>query len=154
VIAPLIGLAFGLLWFLVGAGTVAGTAGAILTGAGVVVFAIAAFRAVRRGRPAGAVFRRNYYIAAVVAEVIAIVAAQGWLAAHGRSDLIFPVVGVIVGLHFIGLWKAMGLRRFLALAAAMVAINLIALQPGLNHGQRLTISGFGSSAALLLSAAA
>ncbi len=153
-IAPLIGLAFGLLWFLVGAAEVARPTGAILTGVGMLVFALAAVRAVRRRRPRGAIFLGKYYAGAVIAEVVAIVAAQKWLVTHGHRDLIFPVVGVIVGLHFIGLWKAMGLKRFIALAAVMVAINLIALVPGIPETQRLMISGFGSSAALLLTAAA
>jgi hypothetical protein len=154
VIAPLIGLAFGLLWFLVGAGAVAPPAGPMLMAAGGLVFALAAIRVVRRGRRPGATFIRTYYVVAVVAELVAIAVAQAWLAGQGRTDLLFPVVGVIVGLHFIGLWKAIGLTRFLALAAAMVVINLVALTPHLPTPQRAMISGFGSSAALLLSAAA
>jgi hypothetical protein len=41
--------------------------------------------------------------------------------------LLLPVAGVIVGRHFIGLWPAFGRRRFLGLALAMAAINLLAI---------------------------
>jgi hypothetical protein len=154
VIGSFIGLFFGLLWFLVGAATVVRPAGSVVTGIGVLLFAAAAWRVARRGRQKGGRFDRKYYIAAVVAEIVAIVATQNWLLAHRQMDLLWPAVGLIVGLHFIGLWKAMGLKRFLALAAAMAVINLIGLLPGLAPETRQQISGFGSSAALLLTAAA
>jgi hypothetical protein len=152
VIGPLIGLFFGLLWLLVGA-SATGAATIPIIVAGVFVFALAAWRVVRRGGRRGR-FHRGYYAAAVVLEVAAIMAAQAWLAAHGRDHLLFPVVGVIVGLHFIGLWLASSDRRFLWLTGGLVVINGAALLLPLSHAGRVMLSGFGSAAALLAAASA
>jgi hypothetical protein len=102
----------------------------------------------RQARP----FIRAYYMCSVAAEVAAIIAAQLWLAAHAREDLLWPAVGVIVGLHFIGLWLASSDRRYLWLTGAMVALNLAALLLPVSTRERIMISGFGSSACLLVSA--
>jgi hypothetical protein len=153
VIPALIGLFFGFLWLLIGiSGLHRSMALAVLAG-GVLIFAIAAWRAVRRGTCRNR-FDRRYYVVAVVAEIAAIAAAQYWLSVHGRNDLLFPIVGVIVGLHFIGLWLAATDRRYLWLAGALVAINLAGLLPPLSQGGRAIVSGFGSSLALLVTASA
>lgn len=153
-IAPFIGWAFGLLWLSVGLGVtpapwkwIAG----LIYGA---VAVIAAIRILRQRNARGGSFDRRWYLAAVVAEVVAIMVAAHWLAAHHRTDLTFPVVGVLVGLHFLGLWPSFALRRFVVLAFVLVAINLAAIFLPLSPEERLMLSGFGSSAALLLTAAA
>lgn len=147
----LIGLAFGLLWLFVGAAALGGITAVVIAVAGVLVFAGAAWR-VRQRRQKNRRFIRAYYLAAVAAEVIALVLAQRWLVAHGREDLLFPVVGVIVGAHFIGLWAAMRDRRFLWLTGAMLAVNAAALLIPMATGKRQMLSGFGSSLALLAAA--
>jgi hypothetical protein len=152
-IGGLIGLAFGWLWLLIGA-TAAGEARLPLMVAGSLLFAAAAWRLIRRGRPGVRQFRLPYYIAAVIAEVVAIVFAQKWLIEHGREALLFPVVGIIVGLHFIGLWLAWRRAQFLWLTAAMVAINAVALVAPLSPDGRILLSGFGSSASLLIAVSA
>jgi hypothetical protein len=152
-VGALVGLAFGLLWWLVGAGAIERPLGTALQVAGLAIFAGAAAWIVRRAPSAGRRRPRwSYYIIAVVAEVAVIALAQAWLGARGLNALLFPVVGVIVGLHFIGLWLAFARRRFLALAATMVAINLLALLLPLGGDTRLALSGFGSAAALLATA--
>ena len=75
---------------------------------------------------------------------------QSWLRTHQRTDLLFPAIGVIVGLHFIGLWLAWRRQQFLWLTGAMVAINLVALLAPLSNSGRLMLSGFGSSASLFI----
>ena len=150
-IGSLIGLLFGLLWLLVGA-SASGQAAIPVAVTGVMIFALAAWRVVRRGGGSRRRFRRGYFIAAVLFELAAIMAAQQWLAARGRGDLLFPVVGVIVGLHFIGLWLAANNGRFLWLSGAMVAVNLAALLLTLSNSERLMVSGYGSAAALLVAA--
>ncbi|HET7576997.1 MAG TPA: hypothetical protein VFK19_10610 [Sphingomicrobium sp.] len=155
IISGLIGLAFGLFWLFVGSNAVHGPAATVIAVAGCLIFALAALWIVlRRRRTRGRRFAAGYYLAAVGAEVVAIVAAQNWLAAHGQKQLLFPVVGIIVGLHFIGLWLATGDRVFAWLTSAMVAINLAALLLPLNPDARRMVSGFGSSAALLVAVAA
>jgi hypothetical protein len=155
IVSGLIGLAFGLFWLFVGVSAVHGQAATVIAAVGCLIFALAALRLViRRRRPRGTRFAGSYYLAAVAAEIVAIVAAQNWLAAHGQRQLLFPVIGIIVGLHFIGLWLATGDRVFAWLTAAMVAINLAALLLPLGPEERRMVSGFGSSAALLVAVAA
>ena len=124
-IAGLIGLGFAWLWLLVGSSAAAG-AGLPIAIAGSALIAFTARRVVHRRRARTGTFIPKYYIAAVVGEVIAIVAAQSWLASHRLEALLFSVIGVIVGLH---LWAAVvesphvGLRlwEWLAIAATMLA---------------------------------
>jgi hypothetical protein len=152
-IGALIGLAFGVLWFLVGSNALGGPAGAAVACAGILLFAAAAVRAIRRrdqwqARP----FKTAYYVAAVLAEMVAIAIAHYWLETHGNQALFLPVVGTIVGLHFIGLWLASGQRLFVWLSGAMVAINVAAIIAPLPPRGRQMVTGFGSSAALLVAA--
>jgi hypothetical protein len=149
----LIGLGFGLLWWLAGAGAEAGFPGSVLQVLGVLVFAVSGIWVVRR--PSQAARRQPrwaYYVGAIIVEIVAIALAQAWLTSRGLKPLLFPVIGIIVGLHFTGLWPAFARRRFLVLAGAMTIINLLALLLPLEAGTRLMLSGFGSSACLLITA--
>jgi len=76
--------------------------------------------------------------------------AQEWLRSHDRQDVLLPVIGIIVGLHFIGLWLAWRRVQFLWLTGALVAINVLAMLLPLTRAARTMVSGFGSSASLLL----
>ncbi|CAN5602398.1 hypothetical protein BH09BAC4_BH09BAC4_51310 [soil metagenome] len=149
----LIGLGFGWLWWLAGTGVVAGFPGSVLQVLGILIFALSGIWIVKR-RPQAAHRqpRWAFYVGAILVEIAAIALAQAWLTARGLEPLLFPVIGIIVGLHFTGLWPAFGRRRFLVLAGAMMAINLLALLLPLEPGTRLMLSGFGSSACLLATA--
>jgi hypothetical protein len=68
-------------------------------------------------RPAG-VFRGNVYGWAVVLETVGILSMVWLLRRLPLTRFLLPSVGFIVGLHFIGLWKATDLPRFLWTAAA------------------------------------
>ena len=148
-IGGLIGLGFGWLWLLVGS-TAAGAAQIPILVAGSILFALAGYRVVRRRGLEEGRFIAGYYIAAVVAEVAAIFVAQEWLRSHDRQDLLLPVIAIIVGLHFIGLWLAWRRDAFLWLTGALVAINLLALLLPLTRAARTMVSGFGSAASLLV----
>ena len=139
-------------WLFVGAAALKGSLAVAIAVAGVLVFAAAGWR-VRQRRQRNRRFVRGYYLAAVVGEVVVLVLAQHWLASHGREVLLFPVVGMIVGAHFIGLWAAMRDRRFLWLTGAMLVVNLAALLIPMQTAKRQMLSGFGSSLALLAAAA-
>ena len=152
-IGSLIGLFFGALWLSVAVGATPAPWTLVAGAIGALLFLGGALRVVLRRPPRGGRFDRRWYIAAVIAEVVAIGFVQAWLARHGRNDLLLPSVGVIVGLHFIGLWRAIGLKRFLGLSAALVAINLVALLAPLAPDARSMVSGYGSAAALLMTAA-
>ena len=95
---------------------------------------------------AGGYFNGAIYGIAVTAEVVAIVIAGVILSRTGRSTLIPPVVAVIVGLHFIGLWRAMGSVSFLWLAGALCAVGLFAA--AMRPGARLPATGIGSALSL------
>lgn len=142
-----------MLWWLAGAGAVAGLPGSVLQVLGILIFAVSGIWVVkRRPRAARRQPRWAYYVGAIVVEIASIALAQAWLTARGLEPLLFPVIGVIVGLHFTGLWLAFARRRFLALAGAMTVINLLAIVLPLDPGTRLMLSGFGSSACLLVTA--
>lgn len=147
-IARLIGLAFAWLWLLVGASG-AGAARVPIGAAGSLVIGIAGWRVVRRQRGPDRLFRSRYYVSAVLAEVIAIMAAQRLLASRGLNAYLFPVIGVIVGFHFIGLWAAGRQQRFLWLTGELVTVNLLAIGLPLSNSGRLLLAGLGSSACLV-----
>jgi hypothetical protein len=81
----------------------------------------------RAGSRADAMFRRQAYVVAVILEVAAIVAASAVLPRLGLKPYLMNAVGVIVGLHFLGLWKASGATRFVWIAAAMVTASLASI---------------------------
>jgi hypothetical protein len=64
-------------------------------------------------------FRGSIYVAALAFEVIPIFAAVLLLRRFALSQFLVPAIGVIVGLHFIGLWKTTDLFVFRWTAVAM-----------------------------------
>jgi len=104
------------------------------------------------------IFRLPVYNAAVAFEICAITIAIWFLRKRGRIDLIPPVIGLIVGLHFVGLWKATDLFSFVWTALAMCVVSAYALfSPpfGTMAGERRrVIAGFGCALVLWISAAA
>ena len=82
----------------------------------------------------------------VLAETAAIaVVVPACILSH-RADLIMPLVGAVVGLHFLPLARAFGDRRFVLAAFAMTCVCLTSLlwpAPA-----RMAIAGIGAGAAL------
>ena len=124
-----IGLVFGGLWFWLGATALpldwrlpAGVLGALIT-LGLIV---RLWRASNTADAGAGMFKRGAYILAVVLEIVAIYTASALLPKYGLQGYFIQAVGVIVGLHFIGLWRATGLARFLWIAGAMCAASLLA----------------------------
>lgn len=103
-----------------------------------------------------ALFRSRYYIAAVALELIAMNVAAYVLPRHGLTGYLLTAVGIIVGLHFIGLWMATGMRRFLWIAGAMVVASaLAALLPAAAPGlfsARNAATGFANALILWVGA--
>ena len=144
-------LAFALVWLWVGASALAMPWRAVAGGVGVVALATVAWRVLRRPVALGDTrqFNRGRFWIAVAFEVIAGSAAGSLLGNAGLIGYLWPAIGVIVALHFVGLWWATGDPRYLTLMATMLAVNVIALRfpPG---ATMLAISGLGSSACLAL----
>jgi len=145
-----IGLVFGGLWWLLGAQVLPAPWPAPAAALGFAVSAGLIFLVWRRRGIAGggtAMFRSRMYIAAVALEVAAIALASHLVPPAQMN----PAVGVIVGLHFIGLWMASGARRFLWIAAGMCAVS--AASALLPPGPREAACGFGNALVLWVFAA-
>ena len=69
-------------------------------------------------------FGRKYYFLAVGLELLAIYVASVLLTRFGLQQYLIEAVGVIVGLHFIGLWKATKSTVFLKIAAGMCIVSI------------------------------
>lgn len=130
-----------------------------LVAAAVALVTIAILCRLWRGRrPSSApLFRHSAYRWAVVIELVSIYAASVLLRRCGLQPWFIQVVGIIVGLHFIGLYRATRAPRFLAICAEMVAVSALAmLLPGTAHGlsPRDAVTGFGNALVLWTSVAA
>jgi hypothetical protein len=103
-------------------------------------------------------FRGSIYAASVAFEAIAIFAAVSLLRRFALPQFIVPAVGIIVGFHFIGLWKATDLSKFLWIAVAMCAVCAFSLLlPGgedFGIGARQAVAGLGCAVVLWSSGAA
>ena len=97
-------------------------------------------------------FAGGLYGVDVLIEVIAILATVGVLRRFRQQRFISPAVGLIVGLHFVGLWCASEMPVFLWLACALCVAAALAFALGgrLGHlrgvedGYRL-LTGSGSA---------
>lgn len=123
----MIGTAFGGLWAAMGAlalprAWTPWAAGAAVTVALILLGRLWFSAAVE----SGGLFRRHAYWVAVVLEVAALVAAGHFLPRYGLQAYFVPAIGIIVGLHFIGLWKATGNTVFVWIAGAMCAVSAAA----------------------------
>lgn len=72
-------------------------------------------------------FGRRPYLVAVVLEIAAIYVASILLPRLGLQAFFLQAVGIIVGLHFLGLWSATGSRRFIGIAVVMCAVSGVAI---------------------------
>jgi len=144
-----IGLIFGGIWGIFGAQALppgwqgAGIAGAVLVTATLIALL---WRGGKAQGGAGGLFRRRTYYLAVAFELAAIVAANLLLPRFGLQHYALQVLGVIIGLHFIGLWQASGLARFLGIAVAMTLVSLAAC--ALPAPLRDVVTGFGNALVL------
>ena len=117
----------------------------------VTIIAVAAHVMTRPPRPRDVRFRFGWRFAVVVAiEVAGLTVALNLLQSAGRLDLLLPAIGIVVGLHFLGIWWVNPQRRYLWLAGAMTAINVAALF----LADPRAVSGLGSALALGVAVAA
>lgn len=143
-----IGLGFAALWLILGAAALSQPWRYVVCASGLVTIAFLVWRARRMNEPKTGLFRMNRYRIAVTAEFGMIAVTQLLLAKLGLSAYLLPIVGVIVGLHFIGLWWAGGGSIYLGLAGTMTVLNggALLLRPGSPAMQ--AVAGLGSAAAL------
>jgi hypothetical protein len=149
-----LGAAFAALWGLAGARGLAGgwrrriATLVLMASAGLIARAVVA-----PPQPAWAMrFDAAVYGYAAAFEIVGVVLAALALRAPGRRGLIAPVLAIITGLHFVGLWAATGQRLFLGVTFGLSAAGLIALgwprRAGAAADPRLAIAGLGSALVL------
>jgi hypothetical protein len=149
-----IGLCFASLWWLLAARALPAGFHVPVAFSGFLVGAVLILllwrRPPNRGSGTG-MFRRRTYLVAVVLEIAAIAVASNLLRSYGLQDYFIPTMGVIVGLHFIGLWQATGALRFLTIAAAMCLVSLASMVlPHVGSGLDLRDAACGFGNALVL----
>lgn len=91
-------------------------------------------------------FNGPIYGIAVTAEVVAIATAGALLTRARRQSLIPPAVAAIVGLHFIGLWRATGNIIFVWIAGALCVVGLTGA--AVPKAARMPVAGLGSALVL------
>lgn len=126
-IGATVGAAFGCAWGIVGSLGLPPefrTAG-IVVAAGISAALIIAL-VVHPNTLASTKFRGLIYGGAIVFEVVVIIVGSIPLQKPSLQRFILPFVGFVVGLHFIGLWKATDLRLFLWIAGAMCLVCVVA----------------------------
>lgn len=143
-----IGLAFAGLWLFLGVMALPVPWRYGVAALGAIVILALAIRAWRMDERRTGLFRMGRYRISVVAEFAAIALAGYLLSNAGLGGYVIPVAGIIVGLHFIGLWWAGGGPQYLRLAGIMTAIDAAALllPPG-SHAMQ-AVAGLGSAATL------
>jgi hypothetical protein len=143
-------LIFAAVWLWIGASALPMPWNAVAGAIGGVTLLAIAWHVLRRPASAGSTrrFDRRKFWIAVAFEVVAANVVALRLGQLGLIGYLWPAFGIIVALHFIGLWWASHDLRFIALTLAMLAVNVVALffEPG--GAAMLALSGLGSSAAL------
>ena len=155
-LSRLIGWLFGTFWALLGAFALPrpyDRAGCAL----VVIIALLFLAKLWRYKPPTAtrrpLFRTAAYLIAVAAELFAMYAAALLLPRFGAQQQIYPAIGWIVGLHFIGLWFATRSARFLHITAGMCVVSLLSMIVPFTWqtiGLRHVLLGAGNAAVLWL----
>jgi hypothetical protein len=115
--------------------------------------ALAAALAILPARRKAGTFRGQVYGVAVALEAVAIVLAVWSLRHLSLQHFLLPAIGFVVGLHFIGLWKATDMSLFRWVAGALCTICVVAVfSPGLigNGGidVRRVVAGLGCALVL------
>lgn len=119
----------------------------ILLTVALMLFAAAA-SAIRAYRGPAVLVDRRLMAVSIALEVPAIVVGTNLVTSLGRPDLALPVVGLVVGLHFLPMARALSYPPYRVLGLAVTTFALVAMAlPGTTG---LTILGAGSSASLLL----
>lgn len=153
-IGPVVGIVFGCAWGVAGAAALPPPSQAWAIGSSIVISAalVVAF-ALPHKRRLPVTFRGHIYAIAVAFEVAAIFVTV-WLLRHfALSQFLMPAIGFIVGLHFLGLWKATDLRVFLWTALTICLVcGVAAFLPGASENGsvdiRRVVTGLGTALVL------
>jgi len=154
-IGSVIGVAFGCAWGIAGATALPRPwqTWAIGSSVSISVALIGALVAVPQKQRDSVTFRAHIYGTAVALEAAAIFTTIWLLKLLVLPQFLLPAIGFIVGLHFLGLWKATDLRVFLWTALSMCLVcGLAAFLPGATENGsvdvRRVVAGLGSALVL------
>jgi hypothetical protein len=106
-----------------------------------------------RGAPRGSLTRRiivGFYLV-TAAQWLSIVLVGGICSALNRTELIWPLIGLVVSLHFLPLGRLFGVRPYYVLAGAGTLITLISILD-FTDGLRLVVVGIGLGALMIAGA--
>jgi hypothetical protein len=157
-LSRLIGWFFGAFWATLGALALPrpyNYIGCVLAAAIAIMFLVKLWRYEPKTGAARPHFRMSIYMIAVFAELLGMYAAALLLPRFGASQQVYPAIGCIVGLHFIGLWQATRSERFLHITAGMCLVSLFSMiMPFTWHtiGLRYLLLGAGNAIVLWIAA--
>ena len=147
-IGAIVVLLFAVVWLWLGATALPLPWRAIAGIVGGATILAAAWRVLRYPVRGGARWHGSKFAVAVAFEIVAANVGAWFLVKNGLTGYMWPMLGIVVALHFIGLWWASLDRRFLSLTAAMLAVNVVAcfFPPG--GTAMLAVTGLGSATVL------
>lgn len=157
-LSRLIGWFFGIFWALLAASALPrpyDRIGCALAAITAIIFLGRLWRYEPLADAARPAFRMSIYLVAVTAELLSMYAAALLLPGFGAGQQVYPAIGCIVGLHFIGLWLATQSQRFLYITAGMCFVSLFSMiMPFTWHaiGLRYLLLGAGNAIVLWLAA--
>ena len=157
-VSSLIGTFFGGLWALAGCTSFYGAARVVLMVTAGAITSVLLLRSIRHQAAAplrNHLFHRWPYLIAVMLEAAAIGLAGALLPKVGFTPYLIEVVGIIVGLHFIGLWKASQSSRFLMISLGICVLSASAMAAQLTLESirtGLALTGFGNALVLWVGA--
>jgi hypothetical protein len=143
-IGLLVGLGFALGWAVAGASNLPRIWRTLTFAMSVVITGVLGALSVHTRSKSGH-FNGAICAVAVSAETLAIVVVSVLLNRRGNASLIAPLVAIIVGLHYIGLWKAMGapdVQRCHIIAGAGVRERMMPLLKQKSFHAKCAAAGF------------
>lgn len=145
-IGTIVGVAFGCAWGIAGGLSLSRQWRTVTVSGSILISVVLAILIYRSPSRVHAPFDGAIYGMAVSAEVIAILATIAVLTRMGKSGFIPSAVATIVGLHFLGLWKATEDATFIWLAGALCLVG--AVSASLKSPLRMPVTGLASAIAL------
>jgi len=164
-IGVVVGVVFGLAWGFAGASQLPepwarGAVLAMLLIATVLIVAAVRARVSDRNSE-GRTFDGRVYGISVILEMLGILIVALLLGRERLQPYVPPAIAFVVGLHFLGLWRASGERAFVWTCLGLCVVSLVAtLLPqtvavvGSGADGRLLVTGLGSALILWLACAA
>jgi hypothetical protein len=157
-VPAVVGTGFGGLWAVMGALALPRPWTPWAAGAAVTISLILTGRLWFSTSPGGSgLFRRSAYRLAVALQIVALGVIGYLLPRYGLQDYFVPAIGIIAGLHFIGLWRASGSAKYLWITGTMCAVSAAAIAlPAASFGllnERALFACYGNALVLWVGAA-